>query len=160
MFNSPFSDNSSPSVGGWGDPTNDYRIYTGGFKDQIRAYLSPHHPKRDFSPFPFSDPEIISPFADCLAAPPLPVDLFGSHDQPSRTWIIWRMTLIGSQAYAPPSSTAIFMVAVYRNPDLGCDGHRGRCALPRLCLVSTDTLKSLGLFSLSVHLVRKASVRL
>ena len=73
MFNSPFFDNSYSGVGGWGDPTNDYQIYAGGFKDQIRVYLNPHHIRRSFSLFPFSNPGMTSTFAGDPAAPPLPV---------------------------------------------------------------------------------------
>jgi len=71
IFNSPL-DSSSSGVGGWGDPTNDYQVYAGGFKDQIWVYPTPHH-TRNFSPFPFSNPEIISSFTDGPAPPPLPV---------------------------------------------------------------------------------------
>jgi len=75
MYNSPFFDNSSSGIGGWGDPNNDYQIHTGGFKDDIRAYPNPHHVRRNFSVFPFSNPELLPPFAGDPAAPPSPVDL-------------------------------------------------------------------------------------
>ena len=55
MFNSPFFDNSSHGVGGWGDPNNDCQIYTGGFKDAIRAYPNPHHIRRNFTFRPFQN---------------------------------------------------------------------------------------------------------
>jgi hypothetical protein len=75
IYGSPFFDNSSSGVGGWGDPNNDYQIYTGGFKDEIRAYPSPHHIRRNFSLYPFSNPDLLPPFAGDPAAPPSPVDL-------------------------------------------------------------------------------------
>jgi tyrosinase len=73
IYNSPFFDNSSSGLGGWGDPNNDYQIYTGGFKDEIRAYPSPHHVRRNFSLYPFSNPDLHPPFAGDPAAPPAPV---------------------------------------------------------------------------------------
>ena len=75
MLNSPFFDSSSSGVGGWGDPKNDYQIYTGGFKDQIRVYPNPHHIRRNFSLFPFSNPDLLLPFAGDPAAPPSPAGL-------------------------------------------------------------------------------------
>ena len=53
---STFFDNSSHGVSGWGDPENDFQIYTGGFKDVIRAYPNPHHIRRNFTLFPFQMP--------------------------------------------------------------------------------------------------------
>jgi hypothetical protein len=41
IYKSRLFDNSSSGLGGCGDPNNDYQIYTGGFKDEIRAYPSP-----------------------------------------------------------------------------------------------------------------------
>jgi len=72
MFNSAFFDNSSHGVGGWGDPNNDYQIYTGGFKDVVRTYPNPHHIRRNFSILPFTNPDgaAISPFALAPDAPP------------------------------------------------------------------------------------------
>jgi tyrosinase len=72
--NSDFWDDSPFGVGGWGDPKNDYQIYTGGFKDAIRAYPNPHHIRRNFTLFPFNNPDITPPFAGDPAAPPLPVE--------------------------------------------------------------------------------------
>lgn len=70
MYNSPFFDNSSSGVGGWGDPNNDYQIFTGGFKDAIRAYPSPHHIRRNFSLFPFQNPNVGNLFPNDPTAPP------------------------------------------------------------------------------------------
>lgn len=76
LFNSPFFDNSSSSgVGGWGDPENDYQIYTGGFKDQIRAYPTPHHIRRNFTLYPYANPNLVSPFQGDPHAPPSPATL-------------------------------------------------------------------------------------
>ena len=55
-FEHSIVDNSSHGVGGWGDPENDFQIYTGGFKDVIRAYPNPHHIRRNFTLFPFQMP--------------------------------------------------------------------------------------------------------
>jgi len=49
FYNSDMFDGSSSGVGGWGDPTNDYQISTGGFKDLIVAYPTSHRIRRDFA---------------------------------------------------------------------------------------------------------------
>lgn len=72
---SSFFDPSDSGVGGWGDPENDYQINTGGFKDQIRVYPSPHHIRRNFSLFPFTNPDVKPPFGNDPNAPPAPVGL-------------------------------------------------------------------------------------
>ena len=73
---STFFDNSSHGVGGWGDPENDFQIYTGGFKDVIRAYPNPHHIRRNFTLFPFQMPPFPgAPLSSDPSAPPPPVDL-------------------------------------------------------------------------------------
>jgi tyrosinase len=74
MYNSPFFDNSSCGVGGWGDPANDYQIFTGGFKDAIRAYPSPHHIRRNFTLYPFQNPNLGKLFPNDPLAPPPPKD--------------------------------------------------------------------------------------
>jgi hypothetical protein len=75
MYNSPFFDGSSNGVGGWGDPKNDYQISTGGFKDEIRVYPTPHHIRRNFSVYPFTNPDVSPPFGADPNAPPRPVGL-------------------------------------------------------------------------------------
>jgi tyrosinase len=73
FYNSPFFDPSSSGVGGWGDPDNDFQIKDGGFKDMVLAYPSPHHIRRNFSLFPFTNPSLIPPWGNDPAAPPRPV---------------------------------------------------------------------------------------
>ena len=75
MYNSDFFDPSDSGVGGWGDPENDYQINTGGFKDTIRVYPNPHHIRRNFSVFPFTNPDVTPPFGADPNAPPRPVGL-------------------------------------------------------------------------------------
>jgi len=70
FVNSPFFDTSSFGVGGWGDPKNDFQIYNGGFKDMVRAYPTPHHIRRNFSDFPFTNPNILAPWGNAPDAPP------------------------------------------------------------------------------------------
>lgn len=53
--NATLWDDSPSGLGRWGDPMNDYQINTGGFKDQIRAYPFPHHIRRNYSLFPFTN---------------------------------------------------------------------------------------------------------
>ena len=48
-------DGSPSGLGGWGSKTNDFQIYDGGFKDEIRFYPTPHHIRRNFSLFPFTN---------------------------------------------------------------------------------------------------------
>ena len=75
MYNSEFFDNSSSGVGGWGDPTNDYQISTGGLKDMVVAYPSPHRIRRNFTLYPLTNPTIHPPFGDDPMAPPSPTGL-------------------------------------------------------------------------------------
>lgn len=70
MYNSPFFDNSSCGIGGWGDPANDYQIFTGGFKDTMRSYPSPHHIRRNYTLYPFQNPNLGNLFAGDPKAPP------------------------------------------------------------------------------------------
>ena len=72
MYNSPFFDNSSSGIGGWGDPANDYQIYTGGFKDVLRAYPNPNHIRRNFTLYPFQNPNLGNLFQNDPLAPPPP----------------------------------------------------------------------------------------
>jgi len=51
-------DGSPTGVGTWGDPANDYQISNGGFKNLTLAYPSPHHIRRNFSLFPFTNPDL------------------------------------------------------------------------------------------------------
>ena len=48
-----FSDSDYDGLGSWGDPDNDYRIYTGALKDLVVAYPVPHHLRRQFTLQPF-----------------------------------------------------------------------------------------------------------
>jgi tyrosinase len=73
LYNSNIFDGSSSDFGGWGDPVNDHQITTGGFKDAIRAYPNPHHIRRNFSLFPFQNPDLHNPFTD-PSAPSPPTD--------------------------------------------------------------------------------------
>ena len=44
-----WSDSDYDGLGGWGDPTNDYEIYSGALKDMMVAYPVPHHLRRNFT---------------------------------------------------------------------------------------------------------------
>ncbi|KAF9780434.1 Di-copper centre-containing protein [Thelephora terrestris] len=73
MYNSPFFDNSSfGGIGGWGDPADDFQIYTGGFKDAIRAYPTPNRIRRNYTLYPFENPNLGNLFANDPNAPPPP----------------------------------------------------------------------------------------
>ena len=76
FYNSDFFDNSSSSgVGAWGDPANDYQIFTGGLKDIMLAYPSPHHIRRNFTVQPLRLPNPINLFPNDPTVPPLSKDL-------------------------------------------------------------------------------------
>jgi len=76
FYNSKFFDNSSSSgVGAWGDPANDYQIFTGGLKDIMLAYPSPHHIRRNFTILPFALPNALNLFPGDPTAPPPQGDL-------------------------------------------------------------------------------------
>jgi len=75
MYNSPFFDDSPSGVGGWGDPKNDYQINTGGFKDLIVAYPTPHRIRRNYTLYPFRNPGAGRLFPNDPLAPPPPTDL-------------------------------------------------------------------------------------
>ena len=62
FYNSEFFDNSSSGIGGWGDPSNDYQITTGGFKDVVVAYPTPHHLRRHYTLYPYDDLGFTAPF--------------------------------------------------------------------------------------------------
>ena len=74
MCNSAFFDGSPSGVGGWGDPTDDFQITTGGFKDVIAAYPSPHRIRRNCTIEPFNGPDPTPPFPIDPNAPPVPQD--------------------------------------------------------------------------------------
>jgi len=73
IYNSAFWDGSPSGVGGWGDPNNDFQIHDGGFKDMVVAYPNPHHIRRNFSLYPFSNPDVKPPFAGDPNGPAPPV---------------------------------------------------------------------------------------
>jgi tyrosinase len=70
VYGSSFFDTSSYGVGGWGDPDNDYQIKDGGFKDMVVTYPSPHHIRRNFSLFPFTNPNLNPPWGNDPLGPP------------------------------------------------------------------------------------------
>ena len=65
-----FFDPSPNGVGTWGDPNNDFQIYDGGFNNSLRMYPSPHHIRRNFSLFPFTNPNAPAPWGNATDAPP------------------------------------------------------------------------------------------
>jgi len=61
-------------LGGWGDPADDFQIKTGGFKDVVRPYPTPHHIRRNFTLYPFNNPAVPPPFAGDPTFPHIPAD--------------------------------------------------------------------------------------
>jgi len=56
-----FSNSTSEGLGSWGDPTDDYQISTGGFKDMMVAYPVPHHIRRNYTLQPFLTADFAPP---------------------------------------------------------------------------------------------------
>jgi len=56
-------------LGGWGDPNDDIQITTGGFKDIVRVYPSPHRIRRSYTLQPLAN--IPNPFPNDPLAPPV-----------------------------------------------------------------------------------------
>lgn len=75
FYNNNLFDNSSYGVGAWGDPANDYQISTGGLKDIMLAYPSPHRIRRNYTLFPFANPHFLNRFLGDPEAPLPPADL-------------------------------------------------------------------------------------
>lgn len=64
-----FDDNEVSGLGGWGDPNNDTQITTGGFKNVVRVYPSPHRIRRSYTLQPLAN--IPNPFPNDPLAPPI-----------------------------------------------------------------------------------------
>ena len=64
-----FDEDEICGLGGWGDPNDDIQITTGGFKDAMRAYPSPHRIRRQFTLQPLVN--IPNPFPNDPLAPPI-----------------------------------------------------------------------------------------
>ena len=48
-----WSNSTDDGLGSWGDPQNDFQIFTGAFKDITVAYPVPHHIRRNYTLRPF-----------------------------------------------------------------------------------------------------------
>ena len=61
FYESSFWKDSDPKsgLGGWGDPSADYRVPDGGFRDLQLSYPSPHHVRRNFTLLSFRDVRFI-----------------------------------------------------------------------------------------------------
>ena len=69
-----FDNDGVSGLGGWGDPNDDVQITTGGFKDAVRVYPSPHRIRRSFTPQPLGS--IPNPFPNDPLAPPVDPTIF------------------------------------------------------------------------------------
>ena len=139
MYNSNIFNGSNSDFGGWGDPTNDYQITTGGFKDVIRAYPNPHHIRRNFTLLPFRDPAAGLPFVGDPSAPPPPADLMinTTMTQQNVDFIVNNFPgdFMGFQAYfeSPQVSSALPLLVVrFGWLILGRIGYS--CGCPHNCL--------------------------
>ena len=64
-----FDGNEESGLGCWGDPNDDIQITTGGFRDLVRIYPSPHRIRRSYSLQPLAN--IPNPFPNDPLAPPI-----------------------------------------------------------------------------------------
>ena len=64
-----FDDDEECGLGSWGAPDDDIQITTGGFKDVVRMYPSPHRIRRNFTLQPLAN--IPNPFPNDPLAPPI-----------------------------------------------------------------------------------------
>jgi tyrosinase len=69
-----FDNDEVSGLGGWGDPNDDIQITTGGFKDLVRVYPSPHRIRRRYTLQPLAD--IPNPFPNDPLAPPINTSIF------------------------------------------------------------------------------------
>jgi tyrosinase len=138
FYNANIFDNSSSGVGGWGDPANDFQITTGGFKDMLVAYPSPHHIRRNFSLYPFQNPNTLNPFTD--PSVPLPTGLMinTSMTEQNVNFSVnsFEGDFIGFQAYmeSPPVSLALLLLIFRFGLTLSRLGCSSGCSLDRFCV--------------------------
>ena len=64
-----FDDDKVTGLGRWGDPNDDIQITTGGFRDLVRVYPSPHRIRRRYTLQPLAN--IPNPFPNDPLAPPI-----------------------------------------------------------------------------------------
>ena len=64
-----FDDDEWSGLGRWGDPNDDIQITTGGFRDIVRVYPSPHRIRRNYTLQPLVN--IPNPFPNDPLAPPI-----------------------------------------------------------------------------------------
>jgi len=64
-----FEDDERSGLGRWGDPNDDIQITTGGFKNTVRVYPSPHRIRRNYTLQPLVN--IPNPFPNDPLAPPI-----------------------------------------------------------------------------------------
>jgi len=62
-----FDDDEVSGLGRWGDPDDDIQITTGGFRDLVRMYPSPHRIRRSYTLQPLAN--IPNPFPNDPLAP-------------------------------------------------------------------------------------------
>jgi len=64
-----FDDDERIGLGRWGDPNDDIQITTGGFRNTVRVYPSPHRIRRKYTLQPLVN--IPNPFPNDPLAPPI-----------------------------------------------------------------------------------------
>jgi len=69
-----FDQDERSGLGGWGDPNDDSQITSGGFKNIVRMYPTPHRIRRTYTPQPLGN--IPNPFPNDPLAPPVDPTIF------------------------------------------------------------------------------------
>ena len=109
-----FDGDESSGLGGWGDPNDDLQITTGGFKNVVRAYPSPHRIRRNYtSRTPANAPSLFP--NDPLAPPVDPTILInGSFSQANYDFLLngFLGDFMGFQAYLEGIQVGDFLLAI------------------------------------------------
>ena len=69
-----FDDDKVTGLGRWGDPNDDIQITTGGLRDLVRVYPSPHRIRRSYTLQPLAN--IPNPFPNDPLAPSVDTSVF------------------------------------------------------------------------------------
>lgn len=107
-----FDDDEVSGLGGWGDPNEDIQIATGGFKDIVRVYPSPHRIRRNYTLQPLAN--IPNPFPNDPLAPPVDPTILinGTFSQANYEFLLngFLGDFRGFQAYLEGPQVGVFLL--------------------------------------------------
>jgi len=111
-----FDDDKMSGLGRWGDPNDDIQITTGGFRDLVRVYPSPHRIRRSYTPRPLAN--IPNPFPNDPLAPSVDTSVLinGSFTRANYNFLLNGFTgdLRSFQAYLEGPQVRGRLVAIIR----------------------------------------------